>query len=61
MGSFADHNLEDYGAEELELYAQILEISDPDLYNWISGKEEAPANVRNDVFDALLNHKFTEN
>ena len=60
MGSFADRNLGDYGAEELALYAQVLEHSDPDLYNWISGKEEPPANVHNDVFDALMAHKFTE-
>ncbi len=58
MGSFADQNLQSFDESALALYEDILNHNDPDLYNWISGREEPPANVRNQVFDALLEHKY---
>ncbi len=58
MGSFAAKYVPGFSEEELGLYEEILEFPDPDLYNWITGKEETPANVVNDVFAKLLSHKF---
>lgn len=58
MGSFADQNLQDFTILELQQYERILQFSDPDLYDWISGKKEPPANLTDDVFKKLLDHKL---
>jgi len=58
MGSFAAQYVPGFSESELGLYEDILQFSDPDLYNWITGREEAPANVSNDVLEKLLAHKF---
>ena len=38
LGSFADLYVPKFSAAELALYDQILELSDPDLYNWMSAR-----------------------
>ena len=58
LGSFAKKHVPDFTAEELEQYDELLKENDPNLYNWITGKEEAPTNVQSDVFERLKNHKF---
>jgi antitoxin CptB len=57
MGTFAERHLQDMTAEELDLYDEILTHSDPDLYNWITAQEPAPANFMNPVMEKLLQHK----
>jgi antitoxin CptB len=56
MGSFADSYVKDFSEEELTLYDEILTYNDPDLYNWISGQEQAPANFLNPVLEKLIKH-----
>ena len=58
MGSFANKYVPGFSEGELGLYENILQISDPDLYSWITGKEEPPANAMSDVLKKLLAHKF---
>ena len=58
LGSFADQYTPGFSAAELDMYDALLKESDPDLYNWIIGVEQAPANVANDVFEKLRLHKF---
>lgn len=58
MGSFADANLDALSDEELESYEEVLSYSDPDLYNWVTGKEEVPANLRSSTLDKLLEHEY---
>lgn len=57
MGSFAQRHVPGFSESDLALYEDILQISDPDLYDWITGKQQAPANVMNDVLEKLLAHK----
>ena len=59
MGSFADRHIPAFSEEELTQYDELLNCSDPDLYNWISGREQPPANAMNDVLEKLLAHEFT--
>jgi antitoxin CptB len=54
MGDFADQYVPGFSEAELGQYEEILNLSDPDLYNWITGVEEAPANLVNGVFERLL-------
>lgn len=60
MGSFADAHVTGFSESEISQYEEILGYSDPDLYNWISGREECPANVRWQVMDLLLRHSYTK-
>jgi antitoxin CptB len=61
MGRFADAHLQDFGREQLDLFARLLENSDPDIYDWIIGKMPVPAGSDSDVLALLrsfsLNHK----
>ena len=58
LGSFARKHVPDFTEDELTQYDEILEENDPNLYNWITGKEDAPANVVSDVFERLKSHKL---
>ena len=58
LGSFADKNVSGFSHGELDQYEEILEINDPDLYNWISGVEAAPENIMNAVLEKILKHKL---
>jgi antitoxin CptB len=57
LGSFADQNVNDMSAEELEFFDDLLQIGDPILYNWYLGKEDIPANMINPVLEKYLAHK----
>lgn len=60
MGSFAKKYVPDFSEEELAIYEELLKENDPNLYNWIIGKEEAPANIQSDVFEKLKNHRYSQ-
>lgn len=42
LGPFADRHLAGMSDGDLDGYEALLEESDPDLYNWISGREPIP-------------------
>ena len=58
MGSFARKNVPDMNEEELAQFDEILKENDPNLYNWLTGKENPPANLKTDLFKKLKSHKF---
>jgi antitoxin CptB len=60
LGRFADAHLPAFLPEQLTQYEAILEISDPDLYNWVAGKEPVPAEYEGDVMRLLCSHNFVE-
>lgn len=53
FGSFARENLASMSDAEVDSFAQLLEVPDQDLYAWVIGREEAPANYQGPVFDKL--------
>ena len=59
LGSFADAHLRAFSDEQLTRYAALLEQSDPDLYDWITGKKQPPLELHDDVMKLLTAHKFT--
>jgi len=60
MGSFADQNVPGFSEDELRQYEDVLMNNDPDLYNWISGREEPPAIIEScPVFQRVKSHKYT--
>lgn len=58
MGSFADAHLDRFDHADLDVYEAMLEISDPDLYNWFSGREPVPAAEDTPVMRLFLAHRF---
>ena len=58
MGTFADENVPGFDGDALAQYDEILNHSDPDLYNWITGVETPPANYVCPVLEKLLLHKY---
>lgn len=58
LGSFAKKHVPGMSVEELDTFDAILEENDPDLYNWVTGKEPEPDTVKSEIFDRLKNHKY---
>lgn len=59
IGSFAGQNVRGFDGKQLQEYEEILAENDPNLYNWITGAEEAPESMTSlSVFRLLQSHKF---
>jgi antitoxin CptB len=54
LGRFAARYLDGFDGAQLEQYEQLLEMSDPELYNWLAGRAPVPDAARSDVLDLLL-------
>jgi antitoxin CptB len=59
MGSFADAHVDEFDTGMLDRYEALLELSDPDLYNWMSGREPVPAEHDDDVMRLLTAFRYT--
>lgn len=53
MGRFARENVPAMNEAQLSAYEALLKENDPDLYNWITGKEIAPDRVSQDLLQGL--------
>jgi antitoxin CptB len=53
LGRFADSRLEALGRDELRAYAALLEQSDPDIYDWVSGQGQCPEADLRPIVQAL--------
>lgn len=58
LGSFANKNLPNFSAEDLAVYEELLLESDPNFYNWVSGREDVPEDKHNHVLALLLKHQY---
>jgi antitoxin CptB len=58
MGRFADLNVPDMTALELDEFEHLLGEPDPDLYDWIAGRTQPPANLIGPVLERLIGFKF---
>ncbi len=59
LGSFARAHVPDMSEAQLNEYDELLCNNDPDLYNWITGKEDAPSDVSGlSVLQQLLAHRL---
>ena len=54
LGRFADANLPQFTEAQLDMYEELLTCNDPDLYSWISGAAQVPAEQDNEVLRLLL-------
>lgn len=53
MGTFAKEFVPSFDEAQLAAYEELLKENDPNLYNWIIGKEEAPDHVPQDMLNQL--------
>lgn len=59
LGSFAARYVPEFSDSALTEFDDFLNENDPDLYNWITGTEEAPEKMKNlSFFPALQSHKY---
>ena len=45
LSKFADNELDNLSSDELDQYSKLLDMEDPDIYDWILSKKEAPSEV----------------
>ena len=57
MGRFADAHLADFSPLQLDQYEAILHLSDPDVYNWITGVEKVPQEQDSEVMRLLVAYR----
>lgn len=58
LGSFADAHIPAFSEAQLEEYETLLGFSDPDLYNWMTGREPVPSAADNSVMHLLMQHEI---
>jgi antitoxin CptB len=56
LGPFADACLDGFDAAALTEYEAVLEVPEPDLYEWILGRAAPPPSARSSVLDRLIAH-----
>ena len=57
MGGFAERYLDGFDEAQLARFGDLLELADPDLYNWIAGREPVPAEHDSDVMKLLIDFR----
>ncbi len=60
LGAFADQHVDGFDVEHVRQFEQILEIDDPVLYIWISGKSQPPEAENTPVMRMILNFKYKD-
>jgi antitoxin CptB len=62
FGGFAEAHLRDLSEDQLKRFQQLLDISDPDLFLWVTGAKPVPPQHDHDVMAMLkaftLKHDF---
>ena len=60
IGSFAEKHINGFDKDDLAIFEEILINNDPDVYDWIIGRQLPPPELKSRVLDLLLGHKFAE-
>src|SRR4051794_14096611 len=58
LGPFADAHLAQLDARQLDLFEELLEAPDTDLYAWIVGRAPTPQAYESDVMELLRGFRF---
>jgi antitoxin CptB len=54
LGRFADAHLAGLDEAQLDRYEALLDCTDADIFDWVSGRAEPPAEHDHDVIRLLL-------
>lgn len=58
LGSFADLHVFAFDEGQLDRYDALIECNDPDIYDWMTGREPVPAEHDTDVMRLLRQHQY---
>ncbi len=58
LGSFAERHLAEFSVGQLDRYEMLLECSDVDLYDWVTGRHPPPPDRESDVLQLLMNFSY---
>lgn len=58
LGRFAEQHLETFSSRQLDLFEAMLNHGDPDLYDWLAGREAVPEAMNHDVMRLFLQFKY---
>ncbi|WP_414694337.1 succinate dehydrogenase assembly factor 2 [Phenylobacterium sp.] len=58
LGPFADKHVPDMSASELDTFEVLLEVPDQDLYAWIVGTAETPAEFDHEIMNQIKAFRF---
>lgn len=58
LGSFADRYVPGFSADELQMYDEMIQENDPELYKWYTEKSKPPPDKRHKVYEMFLRHKI---
>jgi antitoxin CptB len=61
MGRFADEAVPRMSEADLAAYTRLLEESDPDIYDWLCGRQPIPESSDSAVLRLLIDHSFQKN
>jgi antitoxin CptB len=53
LGRFADAHVPSFDAGQLDRFEALLSESDPDIYDWVTGRQQPPAASATDVVELL--------
>ena len=59
LGGFAERYLSTFSTNQLEVYEQLLEFSDLDIYRWITEVKSVPVFAQSEILTLLQNFKTT--
>lgn len=58
VGSFADRHLDGFNRTQVARFEALLQQSDTDLYNWMTGREAPPAALDDEIMRLMRDFKF---
>jgi antitoxin CptB len=58
VGRFAEQHLPQMSLSELDDFEALLDESDPDIFGWITGKQEIPEKFNTPVMEKLRSFKL---
>ena len=58
LGPFADQHVSSFTPEQLDWFERLLEAPDQELYAWIVGREEPPAEFAGPIMDRIKTFRF---
>lgn len=58
LGPFADQHVPGFSDAELDWFERLLEVPDQDLYAWIVGRDEPPAEFSGPIMDRIRAFRF---
>jgi antitoxin CptB len=59
LGSFAEQNLANLTAAELDAYERLIEENDADLWDWLIGQSATPAEHDPALLERIRNFRYT--